>query len=146
MRGYAVIGLDNPKDPLNVGEALRAAGCYEAELLIASGTRYHRSKTDTQKSYKHLPFIQCEDLREMIPFGCIPVAIDILEGAQSLVTYQHPERAFYIFGAEDATLGNRVTSWCKDIVYVPTKHCMNLAATVNIVLYDRMAKQLKANP
>ena len=28
------------------------------------------------------------------------------------------------------------------VVYVPTHGCMNLAATVNVVLYDRMAKTL----
>ncbi|HEJ2451415.1 TPA: TrmH family RNA methyltransferase, partial [Vibrio cholerae] len=27
-------------------------------------------------------------------------------------------------------------------VYVPTHGCMNLAATVNVVLYDRLAKSL----
>jgi tRNA(Leu) C34 or U34 (ribose-2'-O)-methylase TrmL len=26
------------------------------------------------------------------------------------------------------------------VVYIPTVGCMNLAATVNVVLYDRMAK------
>ena len=64
-----------------------------------------------------------------------------VEGATSLVDYIHPERAFYIFGAEDATLGERVLSRCRDVIYVPTSGCMNLAATVNVVLYDRMAKQ-----
>ena len=58
-----------------------------------------------------------------------------------LPEYQHPERAFYIFGAEDATLGARVLDRCRDRVFVPTVRCMNLAATVNVVLYDRMAKQ-----
>jgi tRNA(Leu) C34 or U34 (ribose-2'-O)-methylase TrmL len=28
------------------------------------------------------------------------------------------------------------------VVYVPTIGCMNLAATVNVVLYDRLAKEL----
>jgi tRNA(Leu) C34 or U34 (ribose-2'-O)-methylase TrmL len=28
------------------------------------------------------------------------------------------------------------------VVYIPTTGCMNLAATVNVVLYDRMAKGL----
>jgi hypothetical protein len=27
------------------------------------------------------------------------------------------------------------------VVYIPTIGCMNLAATVNVLLYDRMAKQ-----
>jgi len=89
-----------------------------------------------------MPFVQCDNLHDVIPYDCIPVAVDIIEGAIPLQEYEHPERAFYIFGAEDNTLGHRVTSWCRDVVYVPTNHCMNLAATVNVILYDRMAKEL----
>ena len=143
-RGYAAIGLHQPKDPLNVGEALRAAGCYGAAMLAASGKRYQRSRTDTQKAYKHMPLFQCDDLRLLVPFDCVPVAVDLIEGAQSLVDYKHPERAFYIFGPEDGTLGADVLKWCRDVVYVPTKHCMNLAATVNVVLYDRASKTREA--
>jgi tRNA C32,U32 (ribose-2'-O)-methylase TrmJ len=29
-----------------------------------------------------------------------------------------------------------------DVVYVPTVGCMNLAASVNVLLYDRLAKSL----
>jgi tRNA(Leu) C34 or U34 (ribose-2'-O)-methylase TrmL len=61
-------------------------------------------------------------------------------GRQTLTEYQHPERAFYIFGPEDGSLKKNVTAWCKDIIYIPTHGCMNLAATVNVVLYDRMLK------
>ena len=46
----------------------------------------------------------------------------------------------YVFGPEDGTLGKRVTDWCRDVVYVPTNYCMNLAATANVILYDRMSK------
>ena len=49
-------------------------------------------------------------------------------------------RTFYVFGAEDATLGARTLSWCRDVIYVPTAGCMNLAATANVVLYDRLVK------
>ena len=31
-------------------------------------------------------------------------------------------------------------SWCRDVVYIPTNGCMNLAACVNVVLYDRLSK------
>jgi tRNA(Leu) C34 or U34 (ribose-2'-O)-methylase TrmL len=141
MRGYAAIGLDNPKSPENVGSALRAVDCYGASMLVVAGKRFKRSSTDTLKSYRHFPVIECSNLKDLIPFDCVPVAVDLIDGATNLVEYKHPERAFYIFGAEDATLGERVTSWCRDIIYVPTSHCMNLAATVNVVLYDRLAKQ-----
>jgi tRNA(Leu) C34 or U34 (ribose-2'-O)-methylase TrmL len=76
----------------------------------------------------------------LIPFGAIPVAVDIVPKAQELGKYIHPESAFYIFGPEDGTLGENVLGFCKDFVYVPTKFCMNLAATVNVVLYDRLVK------
>lgn len=99
-RGYAVVGLDNPKTDINVGSAMRAVGVYEAAMLMTSG-------------------------------------------ATPLHEYKHPERAFYVFGAEDATLGRRVLDRCRDTIYIPTQGCMNLAATVNVVLYDRLAKQLQ---
>jgi tRNA(Leu) C34 or U34 (ribose-2'-O)-methylase TrmL len=95
------------------------------------------------KAYRHLPLIHAEDLRAMVPHDCTPVAVDLLDGARSLVDYVHPERAFYIFGPEDGTLDASVTNWCRDKVYVPTAFCMNLAACVNVVLYDRAAKQAR---
>lgn len=140
-RGYAAIGLHMPKSALNVGSALRAAGCYGAAMVAASGQRYHRASTDTQAAFRHLPLLQTDDLHSVIPFGCVPVAVDLIEGATPLPAYVHPERAFYIFGPEDGTLGNGVTSWCRDVIYIPTNYCMNLAACINVVLYDRMLKR-----
>ena len=79
---------------------------------------------------------------DAIPYNCVPVAVDLLEGATPLPRYVHPERAFYIFGAEDATLGKRIIDRCRDKIVIPTSYCMNLAATANVVLYDRMVKGL----
>lgn len=144
-RGYAAVGLFSPKSSLNVGSALRAAGCYGAAMVAVGGERpkryLKRVQTDTQKAYRHLPLIGCNDLRSVIPFDCVPVAVELLDRAKPLCEYTHPERAFYVFGPEDGTLGKAVTDWCRDVVYIPTNYCMNLAATVNVVLYDRMAKQ-----
>jgi tRNA(Leu) C34 or U34 (ribose-2'-O)-methylase TrmL len=142
-RGYAAIGLHRPKNPINVGSAIRAAHCYRAAMIATSGQRYTRSSADTQKGYRHIPLIQCENLRDVIPFDCVPVAVDLIGGARPLHAYTHPERAFYVFGPEDGTLGAEVLQWCRDVIYVPTRDCMNLAASVNVVLYDRMAKMLK---
>ena len=141
MRGYAAIGLDNPKSAVNVGSAIRATKIYGGAFLAVRGDRGIRSCTDTMKSFRHLPIIRTKDLKDVVPFDCVPVAVDIIEGARPLPEYTHPERAFYIFGAEDATLGKRITDWCRDVIYIPTSRCMNLAATVNVVLYDRLAKK-----
>jgi tRNA(Leu) C34 or U34 (ribose-2'-O)-methylase TrmL len=144
-RGFAAIGLDNPKHGVNVGAALRAAGCYGASLVVVGGRvqRFGRRPTDTSKAWRRIPLQRADNLRDAIPYGCVPVAVDLIEGAESLVDYRHPERAFYVFGAEDNTLGDRILSWCRDVVYVPTTACMNLAATVNVILYDRAAKALR---
>ncbi len=146
MRGYAAIGLDSPKSPANVGSALRACGCYGASMLALGGSRPRRLMktgrliTDTQKVWRRMPVVMIEDLHDAIPFNCVPVAVDLVDGATSLFDYVHPERAFYVFGPEDGTLGKRTLDWCRDTVYVPTTFCMNLAATVNVVLYDRASK------
>ena len=143
QRGYVAIGLHMPKTPANVGSVLRAAHCYGAALVVTSGQRYTKAPTDPQAAYRHIPLVQASDLHEAIPFDCVPVAVDLLEGAKPLHRYTHPERALYIFGPEDGTLGKAITAWCRDTVYVPTRYCMNLAATVNVILYDRMVKRMK---
>lgn len=144
-RGYAAIGLVNPKSRENVGSALRAAGCYGAAMVVIGGVRpdhyMGRICTDTHAAYRHIPTLRVPDVFAALPYDCIPVAVDLLPRAVSLVDFKHPERAFYIFGPEDGTLGEAVTSRCKHAVQVPTRFCMNLAATVNVILYDRLAKQ-----
>jgi len=143
VRGFAAIGLHTPKDHHNIGSVLRAAGCYGAAMVAATGRRYQRARTDTQAAYRHMPLLQVDDLFSVIPHDCVPVAVDLVPGAVALPEYQHPPRAFYIFGPEDGTLGRAVVDRCRDTVMVPTAFCMNLAACVNVVLYDRMAKDLR---
>jgi tRNA(Leu) C34 or U34 (ribose-2'-O)-methylase TrmL len=140
MRGYACVALHMPKTTINIGSALRAAHVYGARLVVTSGKRYSPVSSDTMKAYRHLPFLQADDVFDVIPYDCVPVAVDLIDGANPLPDYRHPERAFYIFGPEDGTLGKNITDRCRDVVVVPTRHCMNLAATVNVVLYDRLSK------
>lgn len=103
--GYAVVALDNPKNTLNVGSALRASICYGAVMLVTGGVRnkYRRAPTDTSYAHKHIPLIMVPDVFDCLPHDCVPVAVEMLGDALDLVSYVHPERAFYIFGAEDAT-------------------------------------------
>ena len=111
--------------------------------MFYTGRRYDTAKpfyTDTQNIYQSIPLIGVEALKSIIPVGCVPVAVDLIEGAKPLPNYKHPPRAFYIFGPEDGTLGKDITDFCSDTVYIPTKGCMNLAGSVNVLLYDRLAK------
>ena len=140
-RGYSAIALHSPKNTINIGGVLRAAGCYGSSLVVVSGRRYQKQASDTMKAYRHIPMLHVDDLRSSVPFDCVPVAVDLIEGATPLPEYKHPERAFYVFGPEDGTLGAKTLEWCRDVISVPTRQCMNLAATVNVILYDRLAKR-----
>lgn len=143
----ATIGLVNPKTPANVGAVLRAAGCYGASMVAIAGGRGHamamRAPTDTSHSVRSIPTIFVDQIMQAHPAGAVPIAVDLVDDAESLVTFQHPPQAFYIFGPEDGTLGGETLKSCARRVFVPTRFCMNLAATVNVVLYDRIAKELR---
>ena len=143
MRGFAAIAIDSPKSEANVGGALRAAHCYGAALIVLRAPRFHRLPTNTMATERHVPVIVRDDVFDALPYDCVPVAIEFMDDARSLVDYVHPERAFYIFGPEDGSLGQRILGRCRDVVMVPTVFCMNLASTVNVVLYDRMVKRSK---
>jgi tRNA(Leu) C34 or U34 (ribose-2'-O)-methylase TrmL len=108
--------------------------------VMRTGRRYGREAADTTKAYRHIPLLHVDDIFAAVPFDCVPVAVDLLDGAYELPNYRHPQRAFYIFGPEDGTLGRAVADRCRDKLMIPTRYCMNLAATVNVVLYDRLAK------
>ncbi|MBF0502708.1 MAG: RNA methyltransferase [Candidatus Riflebacteria bacterium] len=141
-RGYACIGLDNPHKPENIGAALRAAGCFGVSMVAISGARFRKQSTDVFHDYRRIPLLRVNDLQSVVPFHCVPVAIELVDGATPLHEYEHPAQAFYVFGGEDATLGKRVLEWCRDVVKIPTRGCLNLGACVNVVLYDRLQKQL----
>jgi len=141
MRGFASIGLVRPKHVENVGAVLRAAYCYDVAMVAIQGDRTPvRSHLDTQRAWRHIPVVRGDDLHSLVPFDAVPIAVDLVEGATPLPSFQHPQRAFYVFGPEDGTLGKSVLDWCRHRVVVPTRSCMNLAATVNVILYDRLAK------
>ena len=145
-RGFASIGLFNPKCRWNIGGVLRASHCYGASLIVTCGNRgcWNPALTDTTRAHKHVPIINVhtlEDFRKCIPKTAVPIAVDIVPGARNICGYVHPERAFYIFGPEDGTLGHKIIDFCRDVIYVPTNHCMNLAATANVILYDRCVKR-----
>ncbi len=137
------IGLSNPKSPTNVGAVMRAAGCFQVDAVFYTGTRYDRAakfKTDTKNTRHTLPLMNVAQLAESIPADTKLVCIELAEGATPLPEYRHPDNACYIFGPEDGTLDQALIDSADAVVYIPTTGCLNLAASVNIVLYDRTAK------
>ncbi|MEH6579583.1 MAG: RNA methyltransferase [Amphritea sp.] len=137
------VGLSNPKSPTNVGAVMRAAGCYQVDSVLYTGQRYARAAqfhTDTKDVTRSIPLTGVECLLDSIAPEMAVVCVDLVEGATPLPLYEHPQNAFYIFGPEDGTIDQAIVDRADAVVYVPTIGCMNLAASVNVVLYDRLAK------
>ena len=143
MRGFCAIGLVNPKTSINVGSVLRAAHCFDASFVVVSGHRYSKAPTDVVNTAAHRPLFHADDILSLCPHDCEPVAVDIVPGAINLDEFRHLPRAFYIFGPEDGTLGKKITDRCARSIVIPSRMCLNLAAAVNVVLYDRIAKALR---
>jgi len=137
------IGLINPKSPTNVGAVMRAAGCFRVNSVFYTGERYDRAakfQTDTHNVRETIPLVGVDDLLENVEKDAKIICVELVEGALPLVEYPHPGNAFYIFGPEDDTIHQSIIDRADAVVYIPTVGCLNLAATVNVVLYDRLAK------
>lgn len=137
------IGLCNPKTPSNVGSVMRAAGCYQADAVRFTGERFLRAakfQTDTKNIESKIPLTRVDQLLEGLPDDMAVVCVELAEGATLLSEFVHPEHAIYIFGPEDGSIPQGTIDEADNVVYVPTIGCMNLAATVNVLLYDRLSK------
>lgn len=144
---HVVIGLTDPKSPTNVGAVMRAAGCYQANEVRYTGVRYARAAkfhTDTKDASRKIPLNAVESLISNLAPEQRIVCVDLVEGAIPLPEFEHPDNALYIFGPEDGTIAQEVINRADAVVYVPTIGCMNLAASVNVLLYDRLAKSKHA--
>jgi tRNA(Leu) C34 or U34 (ribose-2'-O)-methylase TrmL len=137
------IGLVNPKSPINVGAVMRAAGCYRADSVRYTGERFGRAaryQTDTKNMATKIPLQHVDCLLQDLPPAVKVVCVEFAEGAQPLPGFIHPAHALYIFGPEDGSISQDIINRADDVVYVPTVGCMNLAASVNVLLYDRLSK------
>jgi len=143
-KNTVIIGLIDPKSPSNVGAVMRAAGCYDASQVVYTGQRYDKAvkfNTDTKKVVSRIGLHHTEDLTQFKTSQCQLICVDLIEGAISLPEFEHPEHAIYVFGSEDSSINQALVDNADAVVYVPTIGCMNLAASVNVVLYDRLAKK-----
>lgn len=150
---FVSVGLTNPKSTSNVGSVMRAAGCYQVNQVLYTGSRYDRAAklaTDTKNStnnipLKHIDSLGVECLTQAVDADTKIVCVDLVEGATPLPFFIHPKKALYIFGPEDNSIRQNIIDKADYVVFVPTVGCMNLAASVNVLLYDRLAKSEKAN-
>jgi len=141
------IGLSNPKSPDNVNSVRRAAGNYRVDSIFYTGSRYPRAlnlnpgiPNINRDVSLNVPVNGVDELVEQSTVNMQIVCVEFAQGAISLPEFKHPDNVMYIFGPEDGTISQKIIDRADSVVYIPTVGCMNLAATVNVVLYDRLSK------
>jgi tRNA(Leu) C34 or U34 (ribose-2'-O)-methylase TrmL len=144
------VALIDPKYPHNVGAALRACSCWGIGQLWWTGNRVtldvpageRLPREERMKGYRSVAMVRDDRVFDRFEPGTVtPVAVEIRPAVESLVTFEHPEDALYVFGPEDGGLPKPIRLLCHRFVVIPTHHCLNLAAAVNVVLYDRRLKR-----
>lgn len=142
------IALVNPKYPENVGNVLRVASCFGVKQVWFSGNRvslsptkgYRLPREERMKGYRDVTIYQNDYFFDQFGRDVTPVAIELVDGAESLPDFVHPEKALYVFGPEDGSIRSPLLALCHRFVRIPVRHCLNLANTVGMVMYDRMVK------
>ena len=139
--------LINPKYPFNVGGAVRACAALGSERLHWTGDRVGFNKqvlpSEEKKEYRQqsVQFSHETDaLEQLKKEGYSPVAVEIKDEAENIFYFEHPDKAVYVFGPEDGSLDREIYQQCHRFVFIPTHFCLNLAAAVNVILYDRRIK------
>lgn len=141
MRGYFAIGAEGISKPMNLGALMRTAHAFGASFVFsvdAADKVREAYKSDTSKSFEHLPYYQWSAIDEMtLPKGCQLVGVELTEDAVMLPTFRHPQAAAYVLGREKGDLSDAMLSRCAHVVKIPTKFCINVSLAGALVMYDR---------
>jgi tRNA(Leu) C34 or U34 (ribose-2'-O)-methylase TrmL len=145
------IALVSPKYAHNVGAAVRAASCYGVRQVWFTGDRVRVDgskanrlpREERMRGYGEVEIRQGDYFFDAFT-DVTPVAVELREGSESLIAFEHPANALYVFGPEDGSLPRATLMHCHRFVVIPMRHCANLAGAVYTVLYDRHAKRVRA--
>ncbi len=139
--------LWKPKTPENIGHALRVCRCFGASLLVVE-PRCALNKTKTKRRIRSTATHAANyDWRVISESGATSlmtlgstVPIEIQDDSVRLERFEHPADALYVFGPEEGAVPASITEVYGPSVVIPSIACLNLAAAVSVVLYDRAAK------
>lgn len=140
----AQIALINPKYEANLASVVRAAACLSADKVWYTGARIKFGERIPReiRLYKEIE-LENEDYFFNKTKDLIPVAVELVPGAQDIRNYEHKYNSLYIFGPEDGSIPKVIRRLCHDFIQIPTNYCVSLPSAVHITLYDRMIKNGK---
>lgn len=146
-RDPAIVLID-PKNPHNVGMAMRLASVYRFPQLFYTGDRVRMElknrkrlpREERMKHWQNVDVVEYDRPLELFSREVVPVCIEVRKNAEKLPDFVHPPRAVYVFGPEDGSVPQPVLAACHRFVIIPLPSCLNLATAIATVLYDRAVK------
>ena len=153
-RDLLVVGAEEPAHDLEGLEAAVPQGKVSPDHAVVRGPVFdvHQAgvvdrsprtgaRSPFSRWWRRIPVVFADEVLDALADECIPVAVKRVAEATSLPEFEHPERAMYLFGPENGSLDESMLERCAHVVSIPGRECSNLAAAVNVVLYDRVAKR-----
>ena len=71
------------------------------------------------RSYRHIPVVRSKNLLDAVPEGASLVAIELRDDAETLMDFDHPERACYVFGPENGSISDAILNRSTHKVMIP---------------------------
>lgn len=146
MRGYFGIGIEDAKFVENLGTLWRSAMCFGASFIFTIGNRYTKDPQNTTRTERHVPYLHFKDIKDFqlhLARDAKVIGVELLEEAESLESFKHPQQAIYVLGGEDRSLTWQLQGICDYLVKFNSKYCLNVATAGSIVMYDRSLKGIQ---
>jgi tRNA G18 (ribose-2'-O)-methylase SpoU len=139
--------VDNIKNGYNAGLLVRSASAYGASYVGWSGKRYTEKGNfengDTEGfRFKYPIFAGVDNLKPLIPYKSVCVAVELCDNATSIFDFTHPKICTYILGAEDSSLSKEYLDICEHKIYIPTHHSLNLVHCATSIMFHRMQQMM----
>lgn len=141
--GYYAIGIFRGKTHHNLGTLWRSAFVLGAKYIFTIENKYKKQTSDVVRAWSRIPLFHYksfEDFTNNIPYDCQVIGVELTDDATFLHEFEHPKRAIYILGAEDAGLPDFVLARCQKVIKLPGFSSLNVGVTGAIVMHDRVSK------
>lgn len=149
LAGNGVV-LINPKYVRNVGGVLRTCSSTGIDNLVWTGNRvnphdYDRlPREERMRGYADVQWATSERPLDLFGKGITPVSVEVVENAEPLNDFIHPERAVYMFGPEDGSIPQVYRALAHRFIKIPARYCFNLSVAVGAVLVHRLCQRITA--
>jgi TrmH family RNA methyltransferase len=141
-----LVGLDNMRDPGNLGTIIRTADSAGADgILLSTGcVELYNPKVirSTMGSIFHLPVIEKLELKEIIPelksSGFKTFASDVRQG-KDYTRLNYPEKTCLLIGSEAAGIRKEILNSADERIKIPIygkAESLNASVAAGILLYE----------